>query len=377
MSDINCRVLVVFVDAFGADQLARFRELLGTLPHRKAIRGIVGYTSAALPTILTGESPAVHGRMCLFSAHDGPGTSVLAPLRWLGLLPRLVHEQRHVRRAAERMLSKSAGITGYLALHRVPPEHFSWLDIQERDDMFQAETVGGANTFLSDARNSGLSVYASPWQTPEPMRWTQALGELRRHKPDLTFLYSADLDGVMHSEGSRGERAVDVMHCIVQNIDRAREELMGDGADLTTIVVGDHGMADVHTYIDPRPLLKQLPNMRVFVDSTMLRFWGDSRQLALARLQTEREDLPGQWLDQHMLAARRIPKDRYGHAILLLREGAIFSPSHLGGRPDGMHGYDIDSPSAKAAVASDQPLPRGCDCLTSIAGIVREQLGLV
>ncbi|MDH3376303.1 MAG: alkaline phosphatase family protein [Gammaproteobacteria bacterium] len=376
MGDINRKLLVVFVDAFGADQLQRLEGLLGSLPNRKPLRGIVGYTSAALPTILTGEPPSVHGRMCLFSAHEGPGNSVLQPLRWLGLLPRFVHERRRVRRIAELLLSKAAGLTGYVALHRVPPEHFHWLDLPERDDMFNAETVGGARTFLSDARSAGLSVYSSPWQTPEPTRWEQALSSLRTHSPDLTFLYCAELDAVMHREGNRGPEAPDVMQRIVQNIDRAREELMRGGADLTTIVVGDHGMADVHTDVDPSDVLTRLPNMRVFVDSTMMRFWGDNHQLDRARLEIERADLPGQWLDHRMLKEREVPAERYGRAILMLKEGAIFSPSFLGGHVAGMHGYDLATPSAKAALASDKPIPAGCDSLASIAKMIREQLGL-
>lgn len=376
MSDLSSKVLVVFVDAFGFDQLERFDELFGSFPHRKSLQSILGYTSGALPTILTGEPPDVHGRMCLFSACEREETSVLQPLQWLGLMPRAVHEQRHVRKIAERLLAKSAGLTGYVALHRVPPEHFTWLDVPEREDMFTAETVGGARTFLSDARAAGLSVYASPWQTPEPRRWVDAYSALQAGLPDLTFLYTPALDGIMHREGTRGPEAFDVMERIVRNIDRAREILTQDGVDLTTLVVGDHGMADVHTDLDPRSVLHRLPNMRVFVDSTMMRFWGDQHELSAARLEVERAGFPGQWLDKRMLSQRKVPVDRYGSAIFLLDEGAIFSPSFLGGRLSGMHGYDFGSASARAALVSDCPIPPDCRSIASVAGLVRRELGL-
>lgn len=59
-------VLIVFIDAFGPDQLARFDEFFSFLPYRKSLHGILGYSSGALPTILTGQTPNMHGRMCLF-----------------------------------------------------------------------------------------------------------------------------------------------------------------------------------------------------------------------------------------------------------------------------------------------------------------------
>ncbi len=377
MSDADRRILVIFVDAFGPGQLERFGELFDSLPHRASLDSILAYSSGALPTILTGQSPSVHGRMCLFSAREHQEPGILDPLRWLGLLPRLVHERGRVRRVAERLLARSAGLTGYVALHRVPPEHFTWLDIPEREDMFTAETVGGASTFLSDARAAGLRVYASPWQSPEPQRWEHALSVLEREAPDLSFLYTAALDGVMHQEGTQGPRAPEVMARIARNIERAREALMQGGHDVTTLVVGDHGMADVHEDVDPRDLLRRLPNMRVFVDSTMMRFWGDNRRLDSARREVERAGISGNWLGEPELAQRRVPPDRYGRSIFLLDEGSIFSPSFLGGHLDGMHGYDLGSASASAALASDRPIPPECRSIASVAGVVRRELGLV
>src|SRR6185436_9386184 len=108
----------------------------------------LGYSSGALPTLLTGAPPAAHGRMCLFSKRRAEEASILAPLSWLGLLPRVVHERGRLRRALARALAQARGLTGYVALHRVPPEAFRWLDLPEREDLFHAEQIGRARTFL-------------------------------------------------------------------------------------------------------------------------------------------------------------------------------------------------------------------------------------
>src|ERR1700679_139240 len=92
------RVMVCFVDALGPAQLASLR--LRRRGHARALEGELGYSSGAIATILTGEAPARHGRMCLFTRRAADEPALLAPLRWLGLLPRFVHERSRVRRLA-------------------------------------------------------------------------------------------------------------------------------------------------------------------------------------------------------------------------------------------------------------------------------------
>ena len=367
------RVLVVFCDALGPEQLDRFDGALSFLPHRRSLGGILGYSSGALATILTGAPASAHGRMCLFSARREGERSLLAPLSWLGLLPRIVHERERLRRVLARVLARSAGLTGYVALHRVPPAAFRWLDLPERDDLFAASEVGGVPTFLSRAREAGLRVYASPWQLPEPERWEQAHRALR-DPPDLAFLYAAELDATLHREGNDGAGARSVRQRIATEVEKARHAMLRGGGSLLTVLVGDHGMSDVHTVVDPRRLLNRVP-VRVFVDSTMLRLWGTPSALDRARLALESARLAGSWLDATELRARGVPSV-YGDGIFLLEEGRIFAPSYVGGRVAGMHGYDPRSSSASAAIASDAPLPQGCASLRDLAPLVVSALGI-
>ncbi len=372
------RVLVVFIDAFGPDQLDRLAEFFTFLPHRKSLHGILGYSSGALPTILTGSTPQEHGRMCLFAARKTGETSVLRPLKWLGLLPKIVHERSQVRRVAEKIIAKVAGLEGYVALHKVPPELFEWLDMPERDDMFQAPDIGGVPTFLADAREAGLEVYSAPWQLPEEQRWRHSFDALKAQSPDLAFLYATALDGIMHREGPTGPESVDAAESIASNIERARDIMSANGANLTTLVIGDHGMAAVDRSIDPRQMLARVGDMRLFVDSTMIRAWGTDAELSRLRLEIEKENWPGNWLQGSTLANKQVPKnDVFGRALYLLDEGCIFAPSFLGGRVAGMHGYDTTCSCSLAALASDSPIDDDVKGINDIASIVRKQLDLV
>lgn len=372
------RLMVVFIDALGPRQLEAFGDRLPFAPHHRALDGILGYTSGALPTLLTGAPPERHGRMCLFGHRPDGEPALLGPLAWLGLLPRVVHERARVRRVVGRVFARTAGLTGYVALHRVPPEAFRWLDLPERADLFASDDIGGAPTFLGDARRAGLSVYTAAWRLGEQERWQVALADLRRARPDLAFLYVTELDNTLHAHGNDTPAVRAAIDRITEHLARAHDELSIGGTPPLTLLAGDHGMADIREVVDPRPILARVGVARAFADSTMLRFWGSDAAIDQARVACERSGAPGRWLDEAALRERRAPtRDApYGRGIFVLDEGVLFAPSFLGGRMKGMHGYDLGTPSSRTAVASSQPLPDGARRLTDVAGVVRTALGL-
>lgn len=367
------RLLVVFVDALGPEQIDLLGPYVSDLHERRSLSGVLGYSSAALPTILTGQPPHVHGRMCTF--RHAEGRSALGPLRWLGLLPRVVHERATVRKAAASAVRRLRGWDGYLDLYRVPPEAFGWVDVAEREDMFNAETVGGASTFLARARAAGITVDVTPWQTPERRRLDAALERARTRPAQLTFAYATALDGTMHAKGASSAEAVLAGAEIGRSIDALRTEL-ARGADLSVIVAGDHGMRDVARVVDPRPLLRHL-SLRSFVDSTFLRLWGKDHELEAVRKRLDESGVPARFLGRDDLTRRGAPTEGspYGDAVVVADEGTVFSPSFVGGVPRAMHGYDIDAPSARAALLSDRPLPERCFALEHVAGAVEHALG--
>lgn len=371
------RLLVAFVDALGPRQV---RELappgLTTLPHQRALAGYLGYSSGALASILTGSAPNVHGRMCLFSSHGGRGS--LAPLRWLGLLPRILHERSALRRRVAKIFALASGLDGYFALHRVPPDAFRWLEVEERADLFTTDRVGQATTFLSRARSAGVEVFASPWQLEEESRWHHTFESIRRKPAELTFVYASALDGALHHGGNESALARSALRTISDRIERAHELLARGDAKVTTLVVGDHGMADVEHVVDPRSIVARLAGLRVFVDSTLLRLWGSSGAIAEARrvLQGALPQLT--FLDREALERERLPVagSPYGDAIGVLPEGQLFSPSFVGGRVRGMHGYHPSGSSAEAALLADFAIPTEVQSISDVASLVDAQLGL-
>jgi len=232
--------------------------------------------------------------------------------------------------------------------------------------------------FRSQARGAGLRVFAAPWRMPEADRWQHTFEVLRARQPELAFAYATELDGTLHRLGNDSVEGQRAARRVALRIEQAVEAMRSGSGEVSVIVVGDHGMADIHRVIDPRGVLRALPRIRAFVDSTMMRFWGDDTALAHARARLVSSELPGKWLDLQALDARQAPTSGapYGQAIFLLDEGVLFAPSFVGGTVRGMHGYDVDSPSAFAALASDVPLPTGCGALTDLSPWIRALLGL-
>lgn len=370
------RLLVVFVDALGPSQRESSPALRALAPYAHSLQGVAGYSSGALATVLTGASSAEHGRLCLFSARaEGSPRSPLDALAWMRWLPAIVHERAWVRRRVARWLADREKLTGYVALHRVAPEMFSWLDIPEREDLFEAETIGESRTFLSDARAMGLDVFAARWALDEKSRWEQAFVALRERRPRLSFLYSSDLDATLHNSGGDPASAERVLGTLCDRVARAQSLLQRDGARVRTVLVGDHGMAPVRGVIDPRSVLDR-SDVRRFVDSTMVRAWGSAAQLDRLGEQIRRAKWPVTRVDGALLRAWKVQRDdaRWGDAWWLLDEGSIFAPSHVGGRIAGMHGYGPDASSSRSCLCSDGEIDPSVRALGDVAGWVRSMV---
>jgi hypothetical protein len=346
-------------------------------PFERTLRGVAGFSSGALATVLTGASSAEHGRLCLFSARSKSAPrSPLDALAWLRFLPSIVHERGVVRRRLARWLAERERLTGYVALHRVEPSMFRWLDIPEREDLFEAKDIGGVSTFLSDARGRGIDVYAARWALDEATRWRHAFDAMRARPARLSFLYSSELDGALHSDGPDETSAERVIERVAARIAQAKALLSRDGARVRTVIVGDHGMASVRRTIDPRAVLDR-SGARYFVDSTMARLWGTAAQIELARLGAERAGWPVRFVDRAGLEAWDVgvKESLWGDAWLVLDEGALFAPSHVGGFVRGMHGYGPDAGSSRAALCSDEAIDPSVTELRSVAGWVRSMMG--
>lgn len=350
--------IFAFVDALGWEVLRNRRFLEDELPYRQAVRSVLGYSSACVPSILTGRQPRDHGQWSFFfcSPESSPFRS-LRPLRWL---PKALTGRARVRNALSKAVAKQQGFTGYFQLYQLPFEHAHEFDYCEKRDLFGPGGISGAPTIFDKLRAAAIPFHLSDWRATEEANLAAMHVALEQAQVSFAFLYLADLDGALHSVGkddaSITERIARYESRLGDVLAAARRRY----GDVRLSVISDHGMAHVTRTFDLQALLDRLPLRfgRDYVaafDSTMARFW--ARSAAAARLLPEfLGGAPGGRLltDSELEALGcDFPGRRYGELIFLMDPGHLIVPSHMGLTPiRGMHGYHPDHPDSDAALLS-------------------------
>jgi hypothetical protein len=353
-------LVVLVIDALGAELAASSGFLADRLPHRQRLRTILGYSSAAIPSLLTGRVPRDHDHWFLYLAARRPSDS---PFRGAGLLANLPMANRwSVRRRMAAWWRRSADIRGYFGLYEVPYRELARLDYVERQDSWAAGTFAGGS-FVDDLRASGAAAHVSDWRVTDDAKLDAALERERRDPAGVYLLYLTEIDARQHAHGSRGRPVHERLETYRPRIDALLDAAGRRGAT-RLVVVSDHGMTDVTTVLDPRPILARTGlvdgrDYRLFIDSTFLRFWCD-RPPVIDRLVEVVGSAPGlRRLGAAELAREGVdfPDDRYGSLFFLADPGVLIVPSFMGRTPlAGMHGYTPDD-AASDAMLLDESAP--------------------
>src|SRR6185369_3197918 len=159
--------LFVFIDACGWE-IIKGDPFLGELaPNRKRLTSVFGYSSACVPSILSGRWPAEHRNWSYF-AYDPQHSpfKFLRPLRWL---PRQITSRRVFRRWLSRLIKTRLKLRGYFDLYNMPFEHISLFDFTEKKNPLEPGGMNrGANIF------DFLQQRAIPYHVSLPQRTESA-----------------------------------------------------------------------------------------------------------------------------------------------------------------------------------------------------------
>src|SRR5689334_11697420 len=122
--------LFVFIDACGWEIIKDDPFVRTLAPNRKRLTSVFGYSSACVPSILSGNWPDAHHNWCYF-VYDPVHSpfKFLRPLRWL---PKALTSRRMFRRRLSHFLKARLNFQGYFDLYNVPFEHISLFDFTEK-----------------------------------------------------------------------------------------------------------------------------------------------------------------------------------------------------------------------------------------------------
>jgi hypothetical protein len=356
----------VLVDALGWKLLEGRPFLEDFLPHRQPLRTVLGYSSGAIPTLLTGRSPAQHGHWNL--VYYDPKGSPFRWLRHLGFLPEAVLDNMFARRMLKEAGRRALGL-GPLFDCAVAPTLLPFFNWIEKRSLYSPGGVDGAPTIFDSLTRAGVSFHSYSYHGfSDAEILERARRDVRESKSNVFFLYLSELDGMLHR------------HCEDREVVDGRFAWYADGLravfqsarerdpDASLSLFSDHGMTPVRRNYDLVAAVDALgfrtpEDYLVVYDSTMARFWFFDER-ARREITELLASMPcGRILDDSELERLGIlfPDRRYGEVVALLEPGWLLSTSGFNGkrwRPAGMHGYHPDDPDSDGVFLASAPPSR-------------------
>jgi hypothetical protein len=368
--------LVIFIDALGWEILRNRRFLERELPHRRKLRSVFGFSSACVPSILTGRQPRDHGHWSYF--YYAPESSPFGPLKILDALPKRLTDSGRVRQLISKALGKLYGFTGYFQLYNLPFRHAGLFDHCEKKDIFKAGGMNRGTNIFDSLDRDGVCYHVSDWRRSEAENLQACAADIERGEIRFGFLYMAAMDGLLHEVGKGSDRVDEKLRWYEENLRRLFATAEQNYDDFRVFICSDHGMATVDTHLDLMPQIETLPlsygkDYVAVYDSTMARFWFPNPEA-----RTEIEAMLAEVDCGRVLGSDELRElgcdfdgDRFGELVFLLDAGAIIVPSHMGRKPiTGMHGYHPDHPDSDAALLSNVEPTVDVEAITDVFSLM-------
>ena len=353
--------LFVFIDACGWEIIKNDPFVRSLAPNRRRLTSVFGYSSACVPSILSGAWPDQHRNWCYF-VYD-PKNSPFRFLRPLRFLPRAVTSRRIFRRLLSKLVKTHLKFRGYFDLYNIPFRYISLFDFSERKSPLLPRGMNRGDNIFDVLERRQIPYHVSDPAITENGNLESLLTEIRRESIDFAFVYWPDLDGLLHRVGNQSMEVPFKLRLYEQRLERLMTVAREHYAEVRLYVFSDHGMANCGEYLDLQAQINALglrmgEDFAVVYDSTMARFWffnDRARQTVISKLnqvpqgriiaEDELRDLHAYFEDGY-----------FGELIFLVKEGVLIVPSHMGERPiRAMHGYHPLDKHSYASLLSNQP----------------------
>ena len=368
----------VFIDALGWKQVERYGFLRDLLPNRRKSEMQFGYSCTAIPTILTGERPSVHGHLAFYDY--APAKSPFRKMKWLApfLRPRSFWRRGRVRHQLSKLIKRLYGFTGYFQLYGVPVERLPKLDYCEKTDLFVKGGLAPVKNLADVWSEKGYRYLISDWRLPETENFRIAAEAFRSGEVDRAFVYSAAFDALQHDNVGRDDVLRAKVERYADSIRALHRALVEGGKPFELTVFSDPGMTPLRGTADAPAALAKTglawgEDYASAIDSTMARFWWLKPE-AEAKVKAAFAGFPGHWLTDDEMRHHGIWREdhKFGDAIFLADAGVQFCPSDMGVKPlNGMHGFDPADEDSDACWLSTVPVPEGvsrvCDYFAVMA----------
>ena len=358
--------IFLFIDALGWELVERTNFMAEKLPFRRKVEMQFGYSSTAIPTILSGRTPAEHGHLGLFrfapEASPFKALGRVAPL----MRPKSLWDRGRVRNFLSKLVKRLYGFTGYFQLYLMPFEKLPLMDYCEKRDLFAPHGMGEIENLRDLLDKSGRPFHISDWRIGDKRNFEAARQAIAAGKSFL-FIYTAELDALLHRYPVLLDDAIKTkLDWYSGEIDSLFRCCREQGKSLRLTVISDHGMTPLTKTVDLKAAVEKTGlvfgrDYGACYDSTMLRatFLKPEAETAI-RAALAPFEADGHWLSEEEEKRYGIhrPDRGFGDAIFLMDPGVQIAPSDMGLKPlNGMHGFAPEDKDSQAVIMSTDEIP--------------------
>lgn len=342
----------VLVDALGWKYVEGRDFLCDVLPYRQPLRTVLGYSSGAIPCILTGQPPSRTGHWNLF--YYNPAGS---PFRWLRpftVLPDAVLNRRVTRKLLKEAGRRALGL-GPLFECSVAPRYLPFFDWVEKKNIYAPGGIGGAMSIFDHCERAGVPYRAYSYHTgSDAALLERARRDLAAGAASFYFIYLCEMDHLLHMHCKEPDRIGKALEHYAEEIGEVFRIASEANPRVRLALASDHGMTPVEGYHDLMSGIEGLglamPDDYLAVyDSTMARFWSFNEQARRAITGRLEGEARGRILSGEELRELGVyfEDGRFGELVFLLNPGLLLARSGFNGprwNPAGMHGYHPGDP---------------------------------
>lgn len=354
--------LFVLIDALGWQYIEEQDFLSDILSYRRPLRTVLGFSSGAIPTILTGAPPSRTGHWNLYY-YDPDGS----PFRWLRpfrFLPDAILENRVTRKLLQQLGRHALGL-GPLFDCCVSPRVLPWFNWVEKRDIYERGGITGARSIFDLLADSGVShrVYTYRHFTDSEVL-QQARQDIAAGEAKFFFLYLSEMDMFLHTHCADASMVNKRLNWYGTKLRELFEFACEIDPEVNFAIFSDHGMTPVRQNYDLMRDIEALglrtpEDYLVVYDSTMARFWFFSDEARADVLRCLNATSCGRIIPDAELSELGVffEDRRYGELVFLLHPGWLLARSDFNGprwMPAGMHGYHPGDPYSDAVFLSNR-----------------------
>lgn len=355
--------LFVFIDALGWEVIKDKGFLEDLLPYRHRVKMQFGYSSTAIPTILTGQPPTVHKHLSFYYYAPHLSPFKLLQLLMLERMPN-VFDRWRVRHILSKIIAHLKGYTGYFEMYAMPFNRLRYFDYIEKNDIFVPGGLAPVPNLADQLLARRIPYHISNWRLSETQNVDSLLADIDKGEIRFGFLYTAAMDGLLHMVTKDGVEIPLKLDWYARRLRAIVKAIKSRYDDFTISIMSDHGMTTLAGVVDVKKIIESLglvfgQDYAAVYDSTMARIWylNDTAReaigLVLPQIPHAKVLLEG---DKRRYGID-FPDHMYGETILLMDPGWQIEPCDMGRKAlPGMHGFAPEHEDSYASFLSSVPL---------------------